>query len=79
MRIFGLNLIQYACIWFALSAITITSCEQKNNKKITGDLKADNNITTYSSIALDNQNGERSSYLDIEENVLYTILLETQT
>ncbi|HEX8547913.1 MAG TPA: hypothetical protein VF691_13185 [Cytophagaceae bacterium] len=64
-----LNLLKSACVFLAFS---ITSCDQKSSKENAGDTKAENNINTYSSISLDNQNGQGSSYFDVEKNVTYS-------
>ena len=67
-----LNLLKNAYIVFALSVVTITGCDQKSNKEKTEDTTAESNINSYSSISLDNQNGQGSSYFDVEKNVTYT-------
>lgn len=73
MKKSGLNLMQNACIFFALAAITITSCEQKSNtNENTSETKAESDINSYSSISLDNQFGGTSSYFDVEKNVTYS-------
>lgn len=67
-----LDLTKTAWVVFVFSAVTISSCDQKSTKENTGETKAESNINTYSGISLDNQNGEGSSYFDVEKNVTYT-------